>query len=358
MSPARRLYTGGRLHYQNRVTSFPGRAMTTTHDDDLVTVFGASGFIGRHVVRALTARGWRVRVACRRPDLAFHLQPLGRVGQVHAVQANLRYPASVTAALRDAKAVVNLVGLLSESGRQTFDAVHAFGARTIARECAKAGITHFVQMSALGADKLSLSGYARTKAQAEASVLDAIPGAVILRPSVVFGVEDFFFNRFAGMARMLPALPLVGADTKFQPVFVGDVAEAVARALDGAATPGTTYELGGPDVATLRDLVEFICRETHRRPFLVPVPFGISRAMASATELASKLSLGLFPAMLTTTPDQVALLRSDNVVSAEATTQRRTLQGLGIAPESYGAIVPGYLWRYRRTGQFEGQRLA
>lgn len=330
----------------------------TTHDDDLVTVFGGSGFIGRHVVRALAARGWRIRVASRRPDLAFHLQPLGRVGQIHAVQANLRYPASVTAALRDAKAVVNLVGLLSESGRQRFDAVHAFGAKIVAREAAGLGIANFVQMSALGASDQSASAYARTKAQAEAAVREHIPGAAIIRPSVVFGPEDTFFNRFAAMSRFLPVLPLVGAETKFQPVFVGDVAEAVTRSLDGAMAPGGTYELGGPDIVTLRQIVEFVCAQTHRKPLLLPLPFPAGRLMALGTEIASTVSLGLFPPMLTTTRDQVSLLQSDNVVSPGAISDKRTLEGLGIMPESYRTVVPSYLWRYRKTGQFEGQRLA
>lgn len=332
--------------------------MRPTHDNDLVTVFGGSGFIGRHVVRALAERGWRIRVACRRPDLAFHLQPLGRVGQIHAVQANLRYPASVTAALRDAKAVVNLVGILSESGRQRFDAVHAFGSRIVAREAAGVGITNFVQMSALGASADSDSAYARTKAQAEASVREHIPGAAVIRPSVVFGPEDSFFNRFAAMARVMPVMPLVGADTKFQPVFVGDVAEAFALALDGALAPGATYELGGPDIVTLREIVEFVAAETHRKPLLAPLPFAAGRLMALGTEIASAVSLGLFPPMLTTTRDQVSLLQTDNVVSDAAVADKRTLEGLGIMPESYKAIVPSYLWRYRKTGQFEGQRLA
>ena len=329
-----------------------------TREDNLVTVFGGSGFLGRHVVRALAERGWRVRNACRRPDLAGHLQPMGRTGQIHSVQANLRYPASVTAALREAKAVVNLVGLLSESGRQRFDAVHAFGAKIVAREAAAMGITNFVQISALGASEQSASAYARTKAQAEASVREHVPGAVILRPSVVFGPEDTFFNRFAAMSRFLPVLPLVGAETKFQPVFAGDVAEAVARALEGRAAPGT-YELGGPDVVTLRQIVEFVCAQTHRKPLLLSLPFPAGRLMALGTEVASKASLGLFPPMLTTTRDQVSLLQSDNVVSPAAISDKRTLEGLGVLmPESFRTVVPSYLWRYRKTGQFEGQRLA
>ena len=330
----------------------------TTHDNDLVTVFGGSGFVGRHVVRALAARGWRVRVAVRRPDLAFHLQPLGRVGQIAAVQANIRYPQSIALALRDAKAVVNLVGLLAENGQQRFDAVHAQGGRAVAREAAKAGISSFVQISAIGADAQSASAYSRTKAQAEAAVREAVPGAIVLRPSIVFGPEDSFFNRFAAMARLLPALPLIGADTRFQPVFVGDVAEAVARSLDGAATAGGTYELGGPEVATFRALVEFVCAETHRRPALLALPFSAGRVMALGTEIASKVTLGLFPPMLTTTRDQVTLLETDNIVSAAAIAEHRTLEGLGIAPEGFRTVVPSYLWRYRKTGQFEGQRMA
>lgn len=326
-------------------------------EDDLVTVFGGSGFVGRHVVRALAMRGWRVRNACRRPDLAGHLQVLGRTGQIHSVQVNLRYPNSIAPALRNARAVVNLVGILQPRGRQTFDAVHAFGARAVARAAAEAGVTDMVHMSAIGADADSPSAYARTKAQAEASVREAVPEAVVMRPSVVFGPEDQFFNRFAAMARFLPVLPLIGADTKFQPVFVGDVAEAVARALEGKASPGATYELGGPEVATFREIVEFTCREAGRRRLLLPLRFGAGHALARVTELASTLSLGLFPAMLTTTRDQVALLRSDNVVSADAVAQGRTLQGLGVTPEAFRTLAPSYLWRYRRSGQYDRQRL-
>lgn len=332
--------------------------LPTADDKGLVTVFGGSGFVGRQVVRALAARGWRVRNACRRPDLAGALQPMGRTGQIHSVQANLRYPTSVAAAMRNAEAVVNLVGLLSESNQQSFDAVHALGGQIVAREAAKAGITNFVQMSAIGADSASASKYAQTKAAAEAAVREHIPEAVVLRPSVVFGAEDSFFNRFAAMARVLPALPLIGAETKFQPVFVGDVAEAVARALEGGAKRGTTYELGGPDIDTFRTLVEFVCAQTHRKPALVALPFSAGRVMAFATEIASKATLGLFPPMLTTTRDQVTLLEQNNVVTQAAIAEKRTLEGLGIAPESYHAIVPSYLWRYRKTGQFEGQRLS
>jgi NADH dehydrogenase len=326
--------------------------------DRLVTIFGGSGFVGRHVVRELANRGWRVRVACRRPDLAFFLQPLGRVGQVTAVQANLRYPDSVAAALRDADAVVNLVGVLSEGGKQNFEAVHGAGAEAIAKAAAAAGITDVVHVSALGADANSNAAYARTKARGEAAMLAAVPSAVILRPSVMFGPEDNFFNRFAAMARLLPVLPVVGGDTKFQPVFVGDVSKAIVTALEGGAKPGTIYEIGGPEVADFRDLVGYVCAETERKTPIVSVGFGAGRLMAYATELAAKVSLGLFPAMLTTTRDQVELLKTDNVVSDAAKAEGRTLEGLGVSPESFRAVVPSYIWRYRPAGQFDRQRLA
>jgi NADH dehydrogenase len=322
----------------------------------IVTVFGGSGFVGRHVVRALARDGWRVRVATRRPDLAFHLQPLGKVGQVQAVQANVRVPASVAAALRGADAAVNLVGVLTESGRQRFDAVHAFGARAIARAARDAGIGAVVHVSAIGADKASASAYARSKAEGEAAVLEATPSAVVLRPSIVFGPEDQFFNRFATIARLSPVLPLFGGGTtRFQPVFVGDVADAVALALAGKATPGATYELGGPETATFRDLMQFIVDVIGRQRLLAPVPFTAARWAAFGTELASMASLGLFPPTMLFTRDQVELLRHDNVVSDAAKAAGLTLEGLGLAPRAYEAIVPGYLSRFRATGQFAGQ---
>ncbi|WP_026607026.1 complex I NDUFA9 subunit family protein [Methylocapsa acidiphila] len=323
----------------------------------LVTVFGGSGFLGRHVVRALARRGWRVRVASRRPDLAFHLQPSGKVGQIHAVQANLRYPDSIVHALRDAEAVVNLVGVLSEAGAQRFDAVHNLGAQAIAKLSEDAGIETFVHVSAIGADPDAASEYARSKGLGEQAVRIFRPKAVILRPSVVFGPEDDFFNRFATMARFLPALPLIGGGaTKLQPVFVGDVAEAVALAVDGKAEPRTTYELGGPDIATLRRIIEFVLSVTERKRWLVSVPVTEAKMIAGVTEFAKKASLGLFPDFLTITGDQIALLQSDNVVSKEAIDEGRTLQGLGLAPESFEAFVPSYLYRYRKAGQFADRR--
>ncbi|WP_353186094.1 complex I NDUFA9 subunit family protein [Bosea sp. (in: a-proteobacteria)] len=325
----------------------------------LVTVFGGSGFLGRHVVRALVKRGYRVRVAVRRPDLAGFLQPLGTVGQIHAVQANLRYPASVTAAAMGADAVVNLVGIMKESGRQSFGAVQANGAHAVALACATAGIGRLVQVSALGADAESRSAYARTKAEGEAAVRQVVPQAVILRPSVMFGPEDTFFNRYAAMARMLPVLPLVGdGEVRLQPAFVGDVAEVVARAVDGSIAPGQVYELGGPEVMSLRRIVEDICKVTGRKRLIAPLPLPLAGVVARVLEVVDTLTLGLLPNELKLTRDQVLLLGQDNVVSPAAAREGRDFVGLGIAPVSVEAEVPSYLWRFRKTGQFETARTA
>jgi uncharacterized protein YbjT (DUF2867 family) len=321
--------------------------------DRLVTVFGGAGFLGRHVARALAKDGWLVRIAVRRPDLAFHLQPSGNVGQITAVQANLRYPDSLAAALRNADAAVNLVGILREQGRQTFDAIHREGAANIAAAVRDAGIGHFVHMSALGADPNSASAYCRSKAAGEAAVQAALPGAIILRPSVLFGPEDHFFNRFAALARLSHMMPLIGGGvTKLQPVYAGDVAKAVAAGVKGGAAAGTIYELGGPEVRSLREIIEFILAETERKRFLLTLPFGPARGFGGISELVAKLTLGLMPEDFVLTTDQVKLLQQDNVVSAAATTARRTLNGLGIAAESFGALVPTYLTRYRKSGQF------
>ena len=315
-----------------------------SNQDTLVTVFGGSGFLGRHVVRALAKRDYRIRVAVRRPELAGHLQPLGRVGQIHAVQANLRYPASVEAAMRDSHAAINLVGILAEGGPQTFDAVQGAGAGTVAKAAAAAGAA-VVHVSAIGADEHSPARYARAKAAGEKAVLEAVPSASILRPSVVFGPEDQFTNRFAALARMSPALPLIGGGlTRLQPVYVGDVATAVADAVDGKARPGAVYELGGPEVLTMREIMEIILAVTERRRMLMPLPFGLAKLQA--------LFLQFAPGDFKLTPDQVALLRSDNVVSDTAKAAGLTLEGLGITPDSMEAIVPQYLWRFRKTGQF------
>ena len=310
----------------------------------LVTVFGGSGFIGRHVVRALAKRGYRVRVACRRPDLAGHLQPLGNVGQIQAVQANLRVRWSVDRAVQGADHVVNLVGILHESGKQKFVSVQAEGAARVAGHAAELGVTTFVQMSAIGADAQSGSIYARSKAYGEAAVRKAMPEAVILRPSIVFGPEDDFFNRFADMARLSPFLPLIGGGkTKFQPVYVKDVAEAVARVIERGIT-GKTYELGGPEVMSFRDLMKLTLKVIRRERLLLPLPFFVASIQARFMQLLPKPLL---------TVDQVRLLRSDNVVSAQALAEGRTIEDLGIQPTAPQAILETYLYRFRRTGQYE-----
>ena len=314
--------------------------------ESLVTVYGGSGFLGRHVVRALAQRGYRVRVAVRRPDLAGFLQPLGRVGKIHAVQATLRYPDSIEAAARGSAAVVNLVGLLHERGRQRFEEIHVRGAERVAQAATSHG-ARMVQVSAIGADENSTAQYARTKAEAERRVLATVADAVIVRPSIVFGPEDDFFNRFAALARMAPALPLIGGGlTKFQPVFAGDVAAVIADAVEGKARGGTIYELGGPTVYTFKELMEFVLTTIGRKRILVPVPFAIAKLKAGVLQFLPNAPL---------TPDQVELLRTDNIVSAEAIRDGRTLKAFDIAPDSIEAIVPTYLWRFRKTGQFHGR---
>ena len=315
-----------------------------TNIDKLITVFGGSGFLGRHLVRALAKRHYRIRVAVRRPDLAGHLQPLGRVGQIHAVQANVRYPQSVEAALRDTDVAVNLTGILYERGRQRFDAVQGFGAEQVALAAAAQG-ARMVHVSAIGADDNSPSDYARAKAMGERAVLAAMPGANVFRPSILFGPEDEFFNKFAAMARLAPALPLIGGgETKFQPVFVGDVAEAIARAVDGNARPGVVYELGGPEVRSFKELMEYMLATIERKRLLIPLPFALAKFMAMFLQYAPKPPI---------TPDQVELLKADNVVSAAAVREQRTLKGLGIEPTAMEAVVPTYLWRFRKAGQFK-----
>ncbi|WP_407167660.1 complex I NDUFA9 subunit family protein [Bradyrhizobium sp. ORS 111] len=313
--------------------------------DTLVTVFGGSGFLGRNVVRALCKRDYRVRVAVRRPELAGHLQPLGRVGQIHAVQTNVRYPASVETAMRDSHVAINLVGILAQGGGQSFDAVQTKGAETIAKAAAASG-ARMVHVSAIGADENSVSGYYRSKAAGEQAVLAAAPAATIIRPSLMFGPEDQFTNRFAALARLSPALPLVGGGVnKLQPAYVADVARAVADAVDGKTKAGATYELGGPEVLTMREVMEIILKITERDRMLAPLPFGLARLMSVFLQFA--------PGALKLTPDQVAMLRSDNVVSDAATTAGLTFAGLGIRPDSIEGVAPQYLWRFRATGQFQ-----
>ncbi len=315
--------------------------------DTLITVYGGSGFLGRHVVRALAKRDYRIRVAVRRPDLAFHLQPLGRVGQIHAVQANLRDAASVEAAARGAQVLINLTGLLQERGRQRFESIHTYGAEQVAL-AANAHGARMVHVSAIGADENSPAAYARTKAAAERLVLAAQPQAVIMRPSVLFGPEDDFFNRFAALARISPVLPLIGGGTtKFQPAFVGDVAAAIAEAADGKLRAGTVYELGGPEVRTFKELMQFMLATIERRRLLVPLPFFAAKFKAMFLQYA--------PSPLTLTPGQVDLLRVDNVVSEAARVEKRTFAGIGIDPAPLEAIVPSYLWRFRKAGQFRSR---
>lgn len=313
----------------------------------LVTVFGGSGFLGRQVVRALAQRGWRIRAAVRRPDLAGQLQPCGGPGQIVGVQANIRrdHRWSIERAIEGADAVVNLVGILAQSGRQTFADVQGDGAHMIAEATKAAGIGAMVQVSAIGADDFSPSLYAQSKARGESAVLHVLPKSVVLRPSVMFGPDDDFFNRLGWLAAMSPVMPLIGGGaTRFQPVYVRDVAEAVAIAVEGGAEAGTTYELGGPEVKTFRECAEMVCVSAHRKPFMVSVPFGLATLQARFLQLLPKPLL---------TVDQVELLKSDNVVSDAAVAEGRTFAGLGIAPISIETELDSYLWRFRPRGQFE-----
>ena len=311
----------------------------------LVTVFGGTGFVGRQVVRSLAKQGWRVRVGARNVGRGYRLRMLGDVGQIEVVQANIRDAASVDRALDGAEACVNLVGVLYESGRQGFATLHAEAAGAIAQAAAARGITSFVQMSAIGADADSPSKYARTKAAGEAAVRAALPSAVILRPSIIFGAEDAFFNRFAGLTTFSPALPLIGGGhTRFQPVFVGDVAAAVAKVLGDSDAAGRTSELGGPTVYSFRDLLAFILRETGRARLLVPVPWFAAKILGVIGDVQA--AVPIIPPQLTS--DQVESLRADNVVSEGAAG----LAELGIEPRAVEAIVPTYLYRYRKGGQY------
>jgi NADH dehydrogenase len=316
----------------------------------LVTVFGGSGFIGRYVVRALAQRGHRIRVAVRRPDLAGHVQPLGMVGQIKPIQANVRYRWSIERALEGADAAVNLVGILFEAGRQTFDAVQAFGPRAIGEVARAKGIATVVHISAIGADQPSTVGYLRSKAEGEAGIRETLPTAVIVRPSLAFGPEDNFFNRFAGMARISPALPLIGGGhTKFQPAFAGDIGEAIARAVDGRAEPGAIYELGGPEVLTFRQCMERMLEATRRRRLLMPIPWTIARVIGRVGQHLPGAPITL---------DQVRMLRFDTIVSEEARREERTLEGLGIAPTALDVVLPTYITHYRERGEFTQVRPA
>lgn len=331
----------------------------TSEANRLATVFGGSGFLGRHIVRALARKGWRIRVAVRRPDLAAFLMPLGGVGQIQPVQANVRFPDSIAAALEGANAAVNATGVKAERGAQTYQAVHVEGARALARAALSAGVATYVHVSGIGADAKSASPYIASKALGEEATREMFPEALVMRPSVVFGPEDDFFNRFGALACYLPVLPLLaGGETRLQPVYAGDVGLAVAATLSGLAKRGATYELGGPKIMTLREAAELALRAINRRRLLVGVPLAPSRWIAASSQFASRATFGLFPNLLTTTRDQVDLLAADNIVSAEAEAEGRVLRGLGVAAESAEAIIPSYLVRFRRTGQYEVQRSA
>jgi NADH dehydrogenase len=311
----------------------------------LVTVFGGSGFLGSHVVRALAKRGWRVRVAVRRPNLAYRLRPMGDVGQIQLVQANIAVEETVERALEGADACVNLASILFQNGQRTFQRINVEGVRTVAQACATRGITEFVQVSAIGANPDSNSEYARTKGEGEALARRHVPTARIIRPSVLFGPEDDFFNRFANMTGWSPFLPLIGGGkTRMQPAYVADVAEAIARCLDDDATAGQTYELGGPAIYSFKELMELTLRETHRSRMLLPMPFFVAGLIGTAGDIQA----AILPMKPILTSDQVLLLGSDNVVASGA----QGFGALGIEPAGVESIIPTYLWRYRKDGQF------
>lgn len=316
----------------------------TRGEGKLATVFGGSGFVGTQVVQELARQGFRIRVAVRRPDLAGHVKPLGNVGQIQPIQANVRNMESVARAVAGADVVINLTGILFEGGKQRFRAVHTMGAKNVAKAAMEAGAETLVHMSAIGADKDAESDYAKSKGLGESEVLSVFPEAVIIRPSIIFGQGDGFFNLFAFLARMSPILPLFAGNTRFQPVYVGDVADAFAVAANGGAKGGKVYELGGPDIETMRELMQRMLSETHRNRPLLPVPLGLGKVMATF--------LQLLPSPLLTV-DQVKQLSNDNVVSEDAKKQKRTLSGLGIAHTSMDVILPTYLWRFRKNGQFD-----
>ena len=314
----------------------------------LVTVFGGSGFLGKHVVRALVQDGWRVRVPVRRPHTAQELKVIGNVGQVQLMQANIRFPQSVERAIAGSDAVINLVALLFEEGNQSFEAVHVEGAETLAAAAKEHGVHNFVHVSSLGADVDSDSDYARTKGEAEVLIRASLPSVDIMRPSIMFGPEDDFFNRFAAMAQLAPALPLIGGgETKMQPVYVGDVAEAIAK-VARQGTTGKTYELGGPQSYSFKELMQFTLRAIDRKRFLVPIPWFAANMMGFMGEISGYLPF-VKPFL---TRDQVKNLKVDNVVADDALG----FSDLGIKLETMEAIVPSYLERYRKYGQFHERR--
>ncbi|OYU20372.1 MAG: complex I NDUFA9 subunit family protein [Rhodobacteraceae bacterium PARR1] len=312
----------------------------------LVTIYGGSGFVGRYIARRMAKEGWRVRVAVRRPNEAMFVRPYGAVGQVEPVLCNIRDDASVALAMRGADAVVNCVGILNTAGKNNFDSVQSQGAARIARLAAAEGVASLVHISAIGADKSSDSDYQRTKGEGEAAILSAFPGAVILRPSIIFGSEDGFFNRFAAMARMSPILPVFGANTRFQPVHVDDVAQAAVLGATGQAKPGV-YELGGPDIDTFRGLMHRMLTVIQRRRLVLGLPFFVGSIMGGVLDMVQAGTLGLFNNGLVTR-DQVRNLKRDNVVAPGAAG----FAALGITPTALDAVLPEYLWRYRPSGQY------
>jgi uncharacterized protein YbjT (DUF2867 family) len=310
--------------------------------NSIVTIFGGSGFVGRYAVRALAKKGFRIRIAVRRPNLAHFLLPMGNVGQIQLLKTDVTNADAIASAVRGASSVINLVGILHESGRQRFAALHAEAAGNVARAAKTVGAESLVHVSSAGIDASSDSVYARTKLEGEHRARDAFPGATILKPSIVFGPEDNFFNRFAALARVSPMLPLIGGGkTRFQPVYVGDVAAAIERAIGDVGMRGKIYELGGPTIYSFRQLIEQVLHETGRRRWLMPVPFPLAGLQAAFLQFLPNAPL---------TPDQVRLLRHDNIVSQGALT----FADLGIEPETLEAVLPTYLWRYRSEGQYTG----
>jgi NADH dehydrogenase len=312
----------------------------------LVTIYGGSGFVGRYIAQRMAKEGWRVRVAVRRPNEAIFVKPYGVVGQVEPVLCNIRDDASVAAVMQGADVVVNCVGTFDSRGKNNFDAIQVEGAERVARLAAQSGVSQMVHISSIGADENSASVYSQTKAKGEAAVLRHMPSAMILRPSVIFGSEDQFFNRFAGMTRMGPVLPVVGADTKFQPVYVEDVAQAAVAGITGSAAGGV-YELGGPDVNTFRELMQHMLEIVRRRRLIVNIPFWAASVIALISDVVSFMTAGLVPAQITR--DQVRSLRSDNVVSEGV----KGLADLGIKPTPMESVLPEYLWRFRPSGQYD-----
>ncbi len=313
----------------------------------LVTIYGGSGFVGRYIARHLAQQGWRVRVAVRRPNEAIFVRPYGVVGQVEPVLCNIRNDESVASVMQGADAVVNCVGILSEAGKNSFEAIQADGAERVARIASEQGVARMVHLSAIGADAESDSDYSRTKAMGEAAVLKHMPDAVILRPSVVFGAEDQFFNRFAAMTRMGPFLPIAAGETRFQPVYVNDVAKAAVKAVNGDAAPGV-YELGGPKVRTMRALMAQMLGVISRRRVVVNMPFWIARILAFSFDMLQAVSFGLIKNGVLTR-DQLCNLRRDNVVADDA----KGFRDLGISPVAMESVLPDYLWRFRPSGQYD-----